>query len=783
MRHALARWTGFLASPILLLFGASVRGDDDPVLADYFGFKPVEVYKLDQRIHNLLVKDLDGDKIDDIIVANNGHSRIDLLLSSPGPNDFDKLQKKAEPNPIESDRRMRLSSVPVNLAILSIQVGDFNGDGKPDLAFYGSPSELVVLHNQGKAKFGDPRRIAVGEALQRANILTVGDFNRDGKDDLALLSSEEVTFLIQGPDGRLGDPERTSHTAPNPGMIKATDIDGDGGDDLVILTGGDDSPFRIRLSTDSGKLGPEQRFKTETPRALAYGDFDGKKGSEIYAIENQSGRVLVLKLAEAEGNDNESRGRLMFYAFPQGSSRGRTLATGDIDGDKLVDVVATDPANSQFVVFRQNGKKGDGLGMGQAFPGLVGGKTVKIADFDGDGSGEVLVLSEQEKQIGRSSFKDNRLSFPSPLPVVGDPVVLETADLDGDKKPEVVYITRDKAKEGPDTYNLKALKYDGENKFSTYKWADAESVALKGVTGNPAGMTVLDANQDGQSDVLVFNAYGPPLLLTGATGKAPSIVANLGPLAKVSSSSMTVVNLDGPGIIVAQNNFARKLTLDKSGAWEVSDQYNSGQTSARIQAAAALDIDGDGTKEVVLLDDRSKALIYLSKKDGTYRPSGRLSVGALDFQGMSVADLDGDGRDDLLLAGSNRFGVVLTDKKSLLLKQVSSYEPSREESFFGDLVVGDLNADGVNDVAVMDTGDHFIEIATALNGGDLKRGMSFRVFEQRSFSERGDSAEPRDINVGDVDGDGRTDLVVISHNRILVYRQDPGSEKADQAQK
>ena len=47
-------------------------------------------------------------------------------------------------------------------------------------------------------------------------------------------------------------------------------------------------------------------------------------------------------------------------------------------------------------------------------------------------------------------------------------------------------------------------------------------------------------------------------------------------------------------------------------------------------------------------------------------PSGTLSVGPFDdFKGMHVADLDGDGREDLLLAGTSRFGVVLTGQKGL----------------------------------------------------------------------------------------------------------------------
>ena len=78
-----------------------------PRLADYFGFQPLELYKLDTRIGNLQLKDLDGDKIDDIIVSNNGRSRIDLFLSTKKPAD-DKSARpfRKDPNELEYDRRM-----------------------------------------------------------------------------------------------------------------------------------------------------------------------------------------------------------------------------------------------------------------------------------------------------------------------------------------------------------------------------------------------------------------------------------------------------------------------------------------------------------------------------------------------------------------------------------------------------------------------------------------------------------------------------------------------------
>src|SRR5262249_47735215 len=162
----------------------------EPRLAEYFGFRPLEIYKLDARINNLLVRDLDGDKADDIIVVNNGRSRIDLLLSGKATaGEAGAGAGGSEPNEGPSDRRVRLRSLPVNKEVVSLQTGDLNGDGKIDLAYYGTPAELIVLFNQGGGKFGDARRFSTGEAVEGSLALTVGDLNRDGRDDLALLAS------------------------------------------------------------------------------------------------------------------------------------------------------------------------------------------------------------------------------------------------------------------------------------------------------------------------------------------------------------------------------------------------------------------------------------------------------------------------------------------------------------------------------------------------------------------------------------------------------------------
>jgi hypothetical protein len=741
-------------------------------LADYFGFRPLEIYKLEHRIGNLTLRDLDGDKVDDVIVSNNARSRIDLLLSTKKPDDDQSNRPfRKDPNELQYDRRMRLASIPVNKEVVSVDTGDFNGDGKPDLVFYGTPAEVEILFNEGPGRFGSPRKISTGDGVERPSALTVADLDRDGRDDIVLLAEHELVFVHQTAPGTLSEPERVPHTAENPWLVRGLDVDGDGAKDLLILDSAGDQPIHIRFGTPEKKLGPEQRFAVELPRAVAFGAMDDQPGSEILTIENQSGRSRVLALDRSGTDEANKRGRLAFFALPQGNERGRSLAVGDLDGDGKKDVVVTDPSNAQVWAYLQSGRSG--LGAGQTFPSLVGARTVHLADLDGDRKDEVYVLSEQEKQIGRSDFAKGRLSFPTPLTITGEPVAMDLVDLDGDKTPEILYVAR--TKPGADAFELRALARDKSGSFRPYKWGGAETVALPDVKAVPAAIEALDVNADNQADLMIFNQYGPPQLLLGRKGESPRpFSGGLGPLTGASPSSVSRMNLDGPALIVAQNTFARRVVLDAQGHWDIKDQYNSGRNTAVIQGAAALDTDGDGTKEIVLLDRTSKSLLFLSQKDGVYRPGGTLLLGSLNFQGMHVADFDGDGRDDLLIAGSDRFGVLQTGQKGLRLKTIASYESRRNEAKLSDLATGDVNGDGVPDVVFVDIGEQSLEIASFAGDKDLIHAITFRIFERKNFRNVGDLIEPRDLALGDVDGDGRSDVVLIVHDRVLIYRQDPG---------
>lgn len=155
-----------------------------------FGFTGPEIFPIDSQISQLHVADLDGDGLNDIIVVNNARSKITLLYNQTGKTNLTqkpKLAGKREPNELPPDARFRIESIASKKRIFSLAVADLNGDGRPDLAYYGDPRELIVLYNQGANGWSAPKRWPIDDGQLLPNALCTGDLNGDGRTDLVLL--------------------------------------------------------------------------------------------------------------------------------------------------------------------------------------------------------------------------------------------------------------------------------------------------------------------------------------------------------------------------------------------------------------------------------------------------------------------------------------------------------------------------------------------------------------------------------------------------------------------
>src|SRR5882672_7061048 len=210
MRNLLCSGAALIVAAGFAVSGqAAGSGTSEITNTNRFGFNGPEIFPIDNQITQLRVADLDGDGLNDLIVVNNARSKIMLLCNQTGKTNLTQKPKpvgKRELNDLPPDARFRIDSIASEKRIASLVVADLNGDGRPDIAYYGEPKELIVLYNQGSNGWSAPKRWPIEDGQLSANALSAGDLNGDGRTDLVLLAENYVYFLAQNADHTLAEP-------------------------------------------------------------------------------------------------------------------------------------------------------------------------------------------------------------------------------------------------------------------------------------------------------------------------------------------------------------------------------------------------------------------------------------------------------------------------------------------------------------------------------------------------------------------------------------------------
>ena len=322
---------------------------------------------------------------------------------------------------------------------------------------------------------------------------------------------------------------------------------------------------------------------------------------------------------------------------------------------------------------------------------------------------------------------------------------------------------------------------------------DRLALELKKLTANPDGLKVLDVDQDGLMDVLIFVSYEPPILVRQVKKNKFEVVdspnAQSSLIKDASLRSISVANVDGKAgdeLLIAQKNYARSLVFTDGQTWNVIDQYNAKSTENQISSVAAFDLEigSKADRPSILLLDGQKGQLQILKAgdDKTYRLEKGLDVGNFNSAAhlkMLFAPLTGSDVKSLLLFDSKKFALVtpLTSKNSAQnLEQRFSFETKIKDGIYGNLSAGDINSDGRTDIIMVEYGRSHIEILALDTDEKTVPAMRFKIFEEKSYRDSKPrpkaSAEPRELTVADVTGDGKDDLVTIIHDRVIIYPQD-----------
>ena len=429
-----------LAASVFSL-AVAVHGETD---TNTFGFTGPEIYPIDDGISLLHAADLTGDGLNDLIVVNNLRSKINLLYNQTGKtNRADATPpRKLEINELPPDARFRIDSIPTDERIAALAVADLNGDGRPDLVFYGDAKDLEIIYNLGTNGWSDPKRWHIEDGHMDGNALVVGDLNGDGLPDIVLLGDNgSLYFLPQQPDHTFGEPQKIPYSG-TPKAVQIADVNGDGRNDLLLVDWDSPTPFRFRLQNTAGQLGPEIYFKTQPIRSYCADTLEGNSNLFVVTIAQNSDRAEVSEFTRKPAellSGTFRQGQFQILPLNKTDAAQRGVLWADVNGDGRPDLLVAEPDSGQLSVYLQ---QPDGsLAPPQTYPTLAGVSQLAAADWNGDGHPEIFLLSQAERAVGVTSFdKNGRLPFPTLIPLDGKPLVMAVGPLKAKAKPTLAVI-------------------------------------------------------------------------------------------------------------------------------------------------------------------------------------------------------------------------------------------------------------------------------------------------------------------------------------------------------
>jgi len=251
----------------------------------------------------------------------------------------------------------------------------------------------------------------------------------------------------------------------------------------------------------------------------------------------------------------------------------------------------------------------------------------------------------------------------------------------------------------------------------------------------------------------------------------------------VTCAALSLAGLGPKGraaALLARKDFARALVFDAKKGWQVVDQYQAGDERANLSAAGAYGLRAKKPLTLFAYDAAGGKLCILSAaEDGTYRAAHRVEVGSLSAKRVLVGHFGGRSGVSVMLCGTNELVMVPVAGRTRVLGKLAAFEPDIKDGHFGALAVGDINADGTPDVVLAEQARHHVQVLTFNPKGKLVAATKFKVFEQPREVERSRygpgrprAGEPRAVLLGDVTHDGKSDLILLVHDRIIIYPQD-----------
>jgi hypothetical protein len=665
----------------------------------------------------------------------NEDGKLDLAVVNHGSNSISIFLGDGD-GTFQSQKAYATGSEPT-----SVVVADFNGDGKPDLVVANDNATTVsVLLGNGDGTFQSQKAYTTGSVPV---FVAVGDFDRDGKLDLVVANSlaNTVSVLLGNGDGTFQS-QKTYATGNNPYSVAVDDFNGDGKLDLVVANVSDDT-VSVLLGNGDGTFQSEKTYETGPgPISVAVGDFNGD-GKPDLVVANDGGNTVSVLLGNGDGTFQSQK------TYATGSTPW-SAAVGDFNKDGKLDIVVPNLSDNTVSVLLGNG---DGTFQSQkSYATANGSESVAVGDFDGDGepdlavadsSNVVSVLLDQLALITTAQLAG------VPIPGIGTQAVDATYPSD--------------ANYGASTSGSITLN---ANQIATTT-TTFRVTPLTAIYGQPVQLTATVVPSGGLEpngqvkfcDATAASCENSALLGTAQLTPAGTASIKLRPPIGTHSIKAVFTGTNGDGgsssstqIVTITGTYSTTTTISAAGVpgnfTFTATVVGYGENGTGLTGGVSFE---DTTNGNAVL---GTATLGVSMPVQAFALPVSYGIGG-DPDSVAVGDFNGDGEPDLVAANlTTNTGVsVLLGNGDGTFQNALGY-PTNFSVY--SVAVGDFNGDGKLDLVIVGSGDS-VGVLLGKGNGTFQKEVDYPV-----------GAFPISVAVGDLNGDGKLDLVVADSNSNAV---------------
>ena len=459
-------------------------------------------------------------------------------------------------------------------------VGDFNGDGKPDVAVVSlANSSVEIFLGNGDGTFTQAVNSPVMLSIY-PSFIVAGDFNGDGKLDLvAFESSGDATILLGNGDGTFTIGSSINYGSYFEATAAAVgDFNGDGKLDLAV-TNYYEGTVTILLGNGDGTFTPAGNSPATVAYAqfIAVGDFNGDGKPDLAVL---GGGSLTILLGNGDGTFTQASGSPVTVGYENNS-----IAVGDFNGDGKQDLAVTGFYYPWVFILLGNGD-GTFIAAANAYVGN-GPSSVAVGDFNRDGIPDLAVANNYDNTVtylagnGNGTFSSigSVLVNNAPTGTGGEiniygPESVAVGDFNGDGTPD-----------------LAVVNYTSTNSNST-----STLTILQTSAGEIANATITGIVPVGTGTHNVEASYGGDSNFTGSTSATTpltTVVDVISGVSPISGPAGTLVTITGMGFGSAQGSSS--LTVGGINAAATAGEWSNTQIQAQIPNGT-----GPGPQSVVV---------------------------------------------------------------------------------------------------------------------------------------------------------------------------------------